>query len=207
MDKVITISRQYASGGREIGEKVAKYFDIPYYDNELITQAAKASGFAESIFEHAEDKATNSLLYSIAMGMNAYNSQELGMLGFNSLSLDDRIFIAQSDIIRKVAKEGPCVIIGRCADYILRERPNVVNIFIYAGMDFRIKRAVGQYGLPVDKAAENIMKRDRRRANYHNYHADEKWGNMNNYDLAIRTDFGGIDHSVKCIERFLEIED
>ncbi len=205
MDKVITISRQYASGGREIGEKVAKAFGIPYYDNELITQAAKASGFAESIFEHAEEKATNSLLYSIAMGMNAYNSQEFGFLGYHNMSLDDRIFIAQSDIIRKVAKEGPCVIIGRCADYILRDQKNVVNIFIHAGMDYRIHRATTLYGLGVEKAAENIMKRDKRRANYHNYHSDEKWGVIANYDLAIKTDFGGIDHSVQCIKSFLEI--
>lgn len=205
MNKVITISRQFASGGREIGEKVAKVFDIPYYDNELITQAAKASGFAESIFEKAEEKATNSLLYSIAMGMNAYNSQEFGFLGYNNMSLDDRIFIAQSDIIRKVAKEGPCVIIGRCADYILRDKPNVVNIFVHAGMDFRIQRATTKYGLAVEKAAENIMKRDKRRANYHNYHSDEKWGSISNYDLAIKTDFGGIDHAVQCIKSFLEI--
>lgn len=205
MDKIITISRQYASGGREIGQKLAELFDIPFYDNELITQAAKASGFAESIFERAEEKATNSLLYSIAMGMNAYNSREFGFLGYNNMSLDDRIFIAQSDIIRKVAKEGPCVIIGRCADYILREQPNVVNIFVHAGMDFRIHRATSQYGLAVEKAAENIMKRDKRRANYHNYHSDEKWGNINNYDLAVKTDFGGVDHAVQCIKAFVEI--
>ena len=115
MNKVITIGRQYGSGGREIGQKLAKYYDIPFYDNELITRAAKESGFAEETFEKAEDKATNSLLYSLAMGINVYGNQDFG---FSGLSLDDRIFLAQSDVIRKVADEGPCVIVGRCADYV-----------------------------------------------------------------------------------------
>lgn len=203
MDKVITISRQYGSGGREIGAKVAEIFHIPFYDNELITRAAKESGFAEAAFEKAEEKASSSLLYSIAMGMNAYGNQDFG---FANLSLDDRIFLAQSDIIRKVAEEGPCVIVGRCADYVLKDRTDVVNIFICAGMDFRIQRATTYYDLKKDKAAENIMKRDKRRANYYNYHADAKWGNVSNYDLSIKTDFGGIDHAVQCIKAFIEIE-
>lgn len=203
MNKIITISRQFGSGGREIGAKVAKEFDIPFYDNELITRAAKESGFAEAAFEKAEEKATNSLLYSIAMGMNAYGNQDFG---FANLSLDDRIFLAQSDIIRKVAEEGPCVIVGRCADYVLRDHKNVVNIFICAGMDFRIQRATTLYDIPLEKAAESIMKRDKRRANYYNYHADEKWGTVSNYDLSIKTDFGGIDHAVQCIKAFLEID-
>ena len=118
MNKIITISRQYGSGGREIGQKLAKHYDIPFYDNEIITRAAKESGFAEETFARAEDKATNSLLYSLAMGINVYGNQDFG---FSGLSLDDRIFLAQSDVIRKVAEEGPCIIVGRCADYVLRE--------------------------------------------------------------------------------------
>ena len=118
MNKVITIGRQYGSGGREIGQKVAEYYGIPFYDNELITRAAKESGFAEENFAKAEDRATNSLLYSLAMGINVYGNQDFG---FNGLSLDDRIFLAQSDVIRKVADEGPCVIVGRCADYVLKD--------------------------------------------------------------------------------------
>ena len=112
MNKVITISRQYGSGGREVGQKLAGHYGIPFYDNELITRAAKESGFAEETFAKAEDKATNSLLYSLAMGINVYGNQDFG---FSGLSLDDRIFLAQSDVIRKVADDGPCVIVGRCA--------------------------------------------------------------------------------------------
>lgn len=202
MKKVITISREYGSGGREIGEKLAKAFDIPFYDNEIINRAAKETGFAEATFERAESKATNSLLYSIAMGMNVYANQDIGFAG---LSLDDRIFLAQANVIRRVAKEGPCIIVGRCADYVLRDQPNVVNIFIRAGVDFRIHRATKRYNISPGKAAEEVLKYDKRRANYYKYHAGDRWANMANYDLAIRSDFGGIDHAVNCIKHFLEI--
>lgn len=200
MDKVITIGRQYGSGGREIGQKIAEHYGIPFYDNELITRAAKESGFAEESFAKAEDKATNSLLYSLAMGINAYGNQDFG---FTGLSLDDRIFLAQSDVIRKVADEGPCVIVGRCADYVLKEREQVVNLFIKASMNFRIDRVVNQYGEDAKKAADIILKNDKRRANYYNYHVGEKWTDLNNYDLVIRSDFAGIEQSVVCICKYL----
>lgn len=201
MNKIITISRQYGSGGREIGAKLAEKLGIPFYDNELITRAAKESGFAEAAFENAERKATNSLLYSIAMGMNAYGNQDIG---FAHLSLDDQIYLAQSNIIRKVAAEGPCVIVGRCADYILRDMDHVVNIFIWADLAFRKRRAVKLYHMPEGKAEEEILKIDKRRANYYNYHASEKWGRAENYHLSIKSDYVGIDNAVKCILSFLE---
>lgn len=201
MNKIITISRQYGSGGREIGEKLAKALGIPFYDNELITRAAKESGFSEAAFENVEKKATNSLLYSIAMGMNAYGNQDIG---FTHLSLDDQIYLAQSAVIRKVAEEGPCVIVGRCADYVLRDLKNVVNIFIWADMEFRKERAVKLYHLKEHKVEEELLKMDKRRANYYNYHANEKWGRAENYHLSIRSDYVGIDNSVQCILQFLE---
>lgn len=200
MKRIITISRQYGSGGREIGQKLAKAYGIPFYDNELITRAAKESGFAEETFARAEDKATNSLLYSLAMGINVYGNQDYGFAG---LSLDDRIFLAQSDVIRKVAEEGSCVIVGRCADYVLKEWDNVINIFVRAGMDFRLKRAVEMYGISQKKSGEEILKNDKRRSNYYNYHVGEKWLNLTNYDLVVRSDLGGIDNSVACIRAYL----
>lgn len=202
MSKIITISRQYGSGGREIGERLSKLLDIPYYDNALITRAAKESGFAEAAFEKAEEKATNSLLYSIAMGMNAYGNQEFG---FAHLSLDDRIYLAQSEIIRKVADEGPCVIIGRCADYVLKERNDVLHFFIWADMDFRIKRATELYNLSPSKAEENVLKVDKRRANYYNYHANGKWGSASNYHLSIKSDALGIEKSALLLKDFVEM--
>lgn len=200
MNKVITISREYGSGGREIGEKLANELGIPFYDNELITRAAKASGFAESAFANAETKATNSLLYSIAMGMSAYGSHEMG---YTSLSLDDRIFIAQSDVIRNLAKEGPCVIVGRCADYILKDMNNVVNVFIWADLKSRVHRATTMYDLPVNKAEDSVLKADKRRANYYNYHANEKWGKAENYHISIRSDSVGIDKSVEILKSYI----
>ena len=191
MNKVITITRQFGSGGREIGKKLAEAYGIPFYDNEIISRAAKDTGFAEAAFERAEDKASNSLLYSIAMGISG-------------LSLDDRIFLAQSKVIRNVAKEGPCVIVGRCADYILKNQENVVNLFIRATLDFRIKRAIEVEGIPKEKSAEMVMKKDKSRANYYKYHSGERWDNVLNYDFAIRSDLCGIDGTVACLKAYLD---
>lgn len=204
MNKIVTISRQYASGGREVAEKLAAEYGIPFYDRALIARAAKESGFAEAAFDNVEMKATNSLLYSIAMGMNAYGSPDIG---YTHLSLDDRIYIAQSDVIRKVADEGPCIIVGRCADYVLRERKDVINIFVWSSMPFRIKRAIERDGIEPDKAEDTIIRMDKRRANYYNYHAVERWGAVTNYHLAIQNDFRGVDKTVEVIKQFIDSVD
>lgn len=201
MNKIITISRQYGSGGREIGAKLAEKLGIQFYDNELITRAAKESGFAEEAFRMAETKATNSFLYSIAMGMNAYGNQEMG---FSHLSLDDRIYLAQASIIRKVAADGPCVIVGRCADYVLKDVENVVHVFIWADMPFRVERAIRIDGMSPNKIEDNIRKMDKRRANYYNYHSCEQWGRAQNYHLSINSSCIGIDNAVECIREYVE---
>lgn len=202
MNKVITVTRQFGSGGREIGRKLAEAYDIPFYDNEIISRAAKETGFAEAAFERAEDKATNSLLYSIAMGMNVFSNQEIG---FSGLSLDDRIFLAQSKVIRNVAAEGPCVIVGKCADYILKDHDNMVKLFISATLDFRIRRAIEVEGISQESAAETVMKKDKSRANYYKYHSGERWDNVLNYDMAIRSDLSGIDGTVDCLKAYLDM--
>lgn len=202
MNKIITISRQYASGGRIIGEKLAAALGIPFYDNEIITRAARESGFAEEAFHAAETKATNSFLYSIAMGMGSFGGNHEG--GYTSLSLDDRIYLAQTDVIRKVAEEGPCVIVGRCADYILKEMDNVVNVFVCADMDFRTDRAVNVYGMDAHKIHDSIRKIDKRRANYYNYHSCEQWGRAQNYHLCINSGAIGIENAVECIKAYVE---
>ena len=204
MKRVITINRQYGSGGREIGRKLAEAYGVPFYDNEIISRAAKESGFAEAAFENAEEKATNSLLYSIAMGMNIFSAQEIGYAG---LSLDDRIFLAQANVIRKVAESGPCVIVGRCADYILREREDLINIFIIAAVDYRIQRSIEIDMLPKAKAAEIVLKKDKTRANYYRYHVGERWDNVLNYDLAIRSDLTGVDGTVTALKAYLDALD
>ena len=123
---VITISRQFGSGGHEVGEKLAKRLELPFYDKELIALAAKKSGFSEEVFADVDEKATSSLLYSMVMGSYAFGTR---VPGINEMPINDKLFIIQSDIIKKAAAEGPCVIVGRCADYILREHPNCLNVF------------------------------------------------------------------------------
>ena len=201
MDKVVTISRQFGSGGREIGRKLAQKFNIPFFDNEIITRAAKESGFAETVFHNAESKATNSLLYSLAMGMTAYGGADTG---FSTLSLDDQIYLAQAEVIRKVADEGPCVIVGRCADYVLKGRSDVVNVFICADIEFRKKRAIEVEHMSPDKIDEAIKKIDKRRANYYNYHSTEKWGRVENYNIALKSSEIGIDGCVDVIKSYID---
>ena len=200
MNKVITISRQYGSGGREVGQKLADHYGIPFYDNEIISHAAKESGFSEVAFERAEEKATNSFLYSLAMGMSAYGNMDMG---FSTMSVDDRLFLAETKVTRRFAQQGPCVIVGRCADYVLKDIPNVVNIFVAADISSRVKRASEVYELQKAKAEENILKFDKRRSNYYNFHTGKKWGDVNNYHISVRSDFGGIDHTVHTLISYL----
>lgn len=200
MNKVITISRQYGSGGREVGQKLADHYGIPFYDNEIISHAAKESGFSEVAFERAEEKATNSFLYSLAMGMSAYGNMDMG---FSTMSVDDRLFLAETKVTRRFAQQGPCVIVGRCADYVLKDMPNVVNIFVAADISSRVKRAIEVYDLPKAKAEENILKFDKRRSNYYNFHTGKKWADVNNYHISVRSDFGGIDHTVHTLISYL----
>lgn len=200
MNKVITISRQYGSGGREVGQKLADHYGIPFYDNEIISHAAKESGFSEVAFERAEEKATNSFLYSLAMGMSAYGNMDMG---FSTMSVDDRLFLAETKVTRRFAQQGPCVIVGRCADYVLKDMPNVVNIFVAADISSRVKRAIEVYDLPKAKAEENILKFDKRRSNYYNFHTGKKWADVKNYHISVRSDFGGIDHTVHTLISYL----
>lgn len=204
MNKVITISRQYGSGGRQIGKRLAEHYGIPFYDNEIISNAAKESGFSEVAFQRAEEKATNSFLYSIAMGMSAYGNLDMG---FSTLSVDDQLFLAETRVTRQFAQKGPCVIVGRCADYVLKDLPNVVNIFVSADISQRLRRAIEVYELPKAKAEENIIKFDKRRANYYNFHTGQKWNDISNYHLAIRSDFGGIEHAVETICQYLDLHE
>ena len=194
---IITISRQYGSGGRFVGKKLAEKLGIPFYDNELISMAAKESGFAESLFENAEKNTTYSLLYSLSM----FGTSSGGMYG---LPLSDKVFLIQSDIIKKVADQGPCVIVGRCADYVLRERNDVVHFFFYSDIENRIDRAMKYYGVEEKKAKEAIEKTDKKRAAYYNYYTGERWGEIKNYHLSLNTDSIGIDACVDELAKYIE---
>lgn len=187
---IISIGRQYGSGGREIGKRLAKEFNIDFYDKELITLAAKESGFSEEILKENDENHNGSFLYSLVMGTYT---------GGNNLPLNHKLFLAQFDTIKKLAEEKSCVIIGRCADYALEYNPNCVKVFIHANIDSRIKRAIEEYGVSPDKVEEVIKKTDKKRESYYNFYTGKKWGLMENYDITINSSFSGIDGAVRVI--------
>ena len=199
-ETIITISRQYGSGGRFIGRKLAEALDIPFYDKELITMSAEESGMSREIFEKVDEKASSSLLYTLSM--NAYLLH--GMAGVPDLPLNDKVFLIQSEVIRKAAANGPCVIVGRCADYVLRENPACVNVYIYSDMEDRVHRATTYYNLSADRAQEQIQKTDKKRAAYYNFYTSLKWGRAENYDLSLNSAKLGIDGCVEVIRAFID---
>ena len=182
MYPIITISRQYGSGGHEVGERLAQKLNIPLLDKELIAMAAKQSGLSEAVFERADEKAGNSLLYSMVMGNYTFGSR---ITGVNEMPINDKLFILQSDIIKKAAEEGPCIIVGRCGDYILRKNENVFRVFIHADKESRIKRIVRKGLCEESKAADFVAKRDKQRANYYNFYSNKRWDDLSNYHLTL----------------------
>ena len=177
MDKVITISREFGSGGREFGIKLAEALGIPFYDKEIITEAAKNSGLSESFVESIEEsvpKIFSATLYS-----------------YYQLPMSDQIFIAQSDVIKQLAKRGPCVIVGRCADAVLSDS---INIFVHADMEHRIRRKLELgIGVPEDKMEKHILDMDKKRKKYHSYYSHKNWGEAKDYHLSLDTGLIGID--------------
>ena len=199
---IITIGRQYGSGGYEIGKKLAEDLGVEFYDKEMLKRAAKESGLCEELFETHDEKPTNSFLYSLVM--DTYS------LGYSSSSYADmpinhKVFLAQFDAIKKIAAEGPCVMVGRCADYALEEFDDVINVFIYADMDQRISRIAKKYNLTNSKAKDSIVKADKKRSSYYNYYTDKEWGNAKEYDLCLNSAKLGVDGTVKAIKEYINI--
>ena len=195
--KIITISRQYGSGGREIGQKLADKLGIPFYDNALIEKAAEESGLIEAFFEDTERHAGNSLLYAL------YRGAQADRFGTSVMSMEDNIYLAQAKVIRKVAEEGPCVIIGRCSDFILEDMINLVTVFVHADMEFRKERAIRIDKVDPAKAESVILTKDKRRQNYYNFHATKKWGIAKNYNICIDSGYCGIDCAVDIIYDYI----
>jgi cytidylate kinase len=193
---VITVARQYGSGGREIGERVAELLCIPKYDKEFVTLAAKDdASVSEEVLHKVDERATNSLLYTLAMGSNTF-----GMLSAApTLPLNDRLFAKQSALIREIAQKESCVMIGRCADYVLRECPHRLSVFIYADIADRKKRVAARHDISESAAIDVINKTDRRRASYYNFYTGGKWGKLDHYDLAINSSALGIEKTAQLI--------
>ena len=181
---IITIGREYGSGGREIGKLLAEKLGVPFYDKEILTRAAEESGLCREVFERHDEKASAG-----GMIVGAHGAQLAMGGGGLQMPLNQRVFLAQFDAITKLAAEGDCVIVGRCADYVLKDMPEVTHVFLYASMEKRIERIMRVEKVDRDTARELIRKTDKQRKNYYNFFADGNWGLRSNYDLMVRTDF------------------
>ena len=183
MNKLVTVSREYGSGGRLIGACVAKKLGVPMYDKEIIDMAAIESGLSKEIIESAELRAQSSFSYLLSSALSFGES-----FGVDTLSMNEKLFLTQYDIISDIGKRGEGVIVGRCADFVLKDVEGVTNVFIHASLEARIKRVIEQYGAKPGEAEKLIAKYDKARRNYYNYHTSLKWGEYSNYDLSINTD-------------------
>ena len=197
---IITIGRQYGSAGREIGYKVADAFGIKLYDKEMLARAAKESGICEEIFETHDEKPTNSFLYSLVM-----DTYSMGYSGntYTDMPINHKVFLAQFDAIKKIADEGPCVLVGRCADYALEAYPNLVSVFISANLNDRIRRVARTYDLTDAKAKDMIVRADKKRASYYNYYTNKKWGDAASYELCLNSSELGVEGTAKAIEQYI----
>lgn len=203
MKTIITIGRQYGSAGHEIGALIAKKLGFAFYDKQLVEIAAKNSNIADETVKHIDEKATSSLLYSLASG--SYSLRGMNGPLYYEMPLNDKLFLAQSDVIKNVAAKENCVIVGRCADYVLDdvEDINLINVFIYADMDFRVKRVMDTFELTEKQAKDKVVKTDKQRKTYYSYYSNRDWGKMTNYDICLSTSKLGIERSADAIVNFV----
>lgn len=198
---VITIGRQFGSGGREIGKKLSEKLGISFYDKELLAIAARESGLSKDIFELHDEKPTHSFLYSLVMDTYAMG---YGTPTYVDMPINQKVFLAQFDTIRKIAQSESCVIVGRCADYALDGLVSYTSIFIHGNLEDRIKRIMNTYSLNENGANDLISKTDKKRASYYNYYTNKKWGNSINYDLCMNSSTLGLDGCIDLIQYFVE---
>lgn len=195
---IITIGRQFGSGGHEIGKRLASELGFKLYDKELLKLQAKNSGIAEKVLESYDESPTNSLLYSIVM--DVYPS-----MNYVGTTLNQQIYQAQFDTIRGLMGTGDCVIVGRGADYILRDYEKLITVFIHADLDVRAERVAEYEKISLDKARDLIHKADKKRASFYNFQTEKKWGHSSSYQLSIDSGAVGYDGAVKIIREFMEL--
>ena len=204
-DKIIvTIARQYGSGGHAVGELVANNFNMAYHDKSLIEKSAQKMGVSAEMLQSADEKATPSFLYSIATGNYDVYPLSINFAPYE-MPINDKLFNLQADIIREESEKSSCVFVGRCADYILNGNPKLVKVFIYADMDSRVKRVMEHHGISEQDARVLIYKTDKKRANYYNYYTGHDWGDMRRYDLTIHSGRSGIEGAVELIESLVHL--
>lgn len=200
---VITIGREFGSGGKYIGEELAKRLHIKCYDKELLQVVSEKENVDIHLLEKTDETNKGSFWYTMAsasfLASDSVNS-------FSALPMNEQIFLKETKVIQELAKKESCVIIGRCSNIILKYEPNVKNIFVYASnMDFKIKRKVEFAGLSAKEASKAIMKKDKERATYYNYFTNEKWGAKEGYDLLIDTSKIGVENAINLIETYIKM--
>lgn len=198
---IVTICREFCSGGKEVGSKLANKLGCECYDKKLISLAAKESGFKETLFEDVDEKPTNSFLYSIAMGTPSTTGL---FFQNNDFLTNDKLFGIQSEVIKKIASEKSAVIVGRCSDYILRDEKNLIKVYLRADEEFKIKRLLETNKDLDQKHAQNLLhKTDKKRGHYYSYYTGRDWNTASNYDLVINTSKVGIDNAVDLILNYI----
>ncbi len=204
MNTVITLGRQLGSSGKLIGKALAEKLGFAFYDKNLIARVAKEHGLSENIFEGLDEKPTNSLLYSLVMGLQSGKGL---YYQYNDVLNGDNVFRLQADIIKKVAQEAPCVIVGRCADYILKDNPHLIKLFLYADDEVRIKNLIERDQMSEKEARSAINKADKRRSNYYNFYTNNTWGDVNNYNLCLDTGSLSLDECVSLLESYVRLKE
>ena len=194
---VITIGREFGSGGMDVGRMLSDKLNVKCYDKELLSLAAKESGLCQEIFENHDEKPTSSFLYSLVM--DTYSVSGYSSAPFLDMPLNHKVFLAQFEAIKNLADKESCIIVGRCADYALSNHANCLNVFIHADMEFRINHIMEKFEVTKEKAADMIRKTDKKRASYYNYYSSKKWGDSRSYDLCINSSSVGIDGAVEMI--------
>ncbi len=198
---IVTVSREAYCGGDEFAKMLADKAGFKFYDREIISLASQKSGIHEEHFESVEKKPTNSILYSVVMGM--YSSRG-AYVKLDDVLTDDKIYKVQADIIRDMAAQGNCVFVGRCSDYILRNNEKCFNIFLRGDLDDRVKRAMNEQNASEAEAKKIVSRADKKRRSYYNYYTNREWGNINNYDIALNLSKISEKDAVDVILNYLE---
>ena len=203
MKTVITIGRQYGSKGHEIGEKIANALGYVFYDKKLVEIADEKSNLPDDTVKKIDEKATSSLLYSLATG--SYSLRGMNGPLYYEMPLNDKLFLAQSDIIKNIAAKENSVIVGRCADYVLEDCEDIrlLNLFFFAPSEYRIKRVMDIFDLDYKRAKDKVSKTDKQRKTYYNYYTNKDWGKVSNYDLCINTEKISVDECVNMIVNYV----
>lgn len=192
---IITISREFGSGGRAIGKMIAERLGIPFYDKKLIEIAAAESGIDKELFEENAGETSKGFHWFTTLGYSLGSP----LSSMAEITLTDRLFVVQAQVIEQVAEEGPCVIVGQCADYVLQDRKDVLNVFIHADMKDRKAKAKRSYDVDLRDVEQSIKKIDKHRANYYDYYTDRKWGRVQNYDISINSSTFGYEETATII--------